>query len=154
RLATPGRRPRQPGFVQPSGGICDHAGAHPAWADRRFQGPRRDALRLRATLYRRGRRHGRCHNHRRRDARAPLGQSRTSQAGLRHMTASYDPSKEGAEMSFREKMSYGDYLHLERILTAQEPLSQAHDELLFIVQHQTSELWMKLAIHEIRSAMS
>ena len=52
------------------------------------------------------------------------------------------------------KMSYGDYLHLERILDAQELLSDAHDELLFIVQHQTSELWMKLAIHEIRSAMT
>src|SRR5206468_3035249 len=43
--------------------------------------------------------------------------------------------------------------HLERVLDAQEPLSDAHDELLFIIQHQTSELWMKLAIHEIRSAI-
>jgi tryptophan 2,3-dioxygenase len=49
-------------------------------------------------------------------------------------------------------MSYGDYLHLEKILNAQETLSPAHDELLFIIQHQTSELWMKLAIHEILSA--
>ena len=49
-------------------------------------------------------------------------------------------------------MSYGDYLHLDRVLDAQAPLSNAHDELLFIIQHQTSELWMKLAIHEIRSA--
>ena len=65
----------------------------------------------------------------------------------------YDPSKEGAEMSFDGRMSYSDYLHLERVLNAQEPLSQAHDELLFIIQHQTSELWMKLAIHEIRSAI-
>ena len=43
--------------------------------------------------------------------------------------------------------------HLERLLDAQEPISDAHDELLFIIQHQTSELWMKLAIHEIRSAI-
>lgn len=50
-------------------------------------------------------------------------------------------------------MSYSDYLHLERVLDAQEPLSTAHDEMLFIIQHQTSELWMKLAIHEIGSAM-
>ena len=64
----------------------------------------------------------------------------------------YDPAKEGAEMSFREKMSYGDYLGLEKILTAQVPLSTAHDELLFIIQHQTSELWMTLAIHELKSA--
>ncbi|MEQ1942064.1 tryptophan 2,3-dioxygenase [Mesorhizobium sp. VNQ89] len=66
----------------------------------------------------------------------------------------YDPSAEGAQMSFKGRMSYGDYLHLERVLDAQEPLSAAHDELLFIIQHQTSELWMKLAIHEIRAAMT
>ncbi|HTV67874.1 MAG TPA: tryptophan 2,3-dioxygenase [Rhizobiaceae bacterium] len=70
------------------------------------------------------------------------------------MTAKpYDPAREGAEMSFAERMSYGDYLHLEQVLDAQQPLSAAHDELLFIIQHQTSELWMKLAIHEIRAAM-
>lgn len=69
------------------------------------------------------------------------------------LTTPYDPEKEGAQMSFRGRMSYRDYLHLERILDAQEPLSDAHDELLFIVQHQTSELWMKLAIHEVRTAM-
>jgi len=51
-------------------------------------------------------------------------------------------------------MTYADYLHLERVLEAQTPLSGAHDELLFIIQHQTSELWMKLAIHEIGSAMA
>nr|WP_156379213.1 tryptophan 2,3-dioxygenase [Rhizobium rhizoryzae] len=56
-------------------------------------------------------------------------------------------------MSFRERMSYTDYLQLDPILSAQKPLSSAHDELLFIIQHQTSELWMKLAIHEITSAM-
>lgn len=56
-------------------------------------------------------------------------------------------------MSFKDRMSYSDYLHLEQVLTAQKPLSSAHDELLFIIQHQTSELWMKLAIHEIRSAI-
>ncbi len=68
------------------------------------------------------------------------------------MSRPYDPASEGAEMSFRERMSYSDYLHLEKILNAQETLSSAHDELLFIIQHQTSELWMKLAIHELRSA--
>lgn len=65
----------------------------------------------------------------------------------------YDPASEGAEMSFAGRMSYGDYLHLERVLDAQEPLSSAHDELLFIIQHQTSELWMKLAIHEIQATI-
>ncbi|WP_309083045.1 tryptophan 2,3-dioxygenase [Chelativorans sp.] len=69
------------------------------------------------------------------------------------MTEPHDPAAEGAEMSFRDRMSYSDYLHLERVLEAQEPLSSSHDELLFIIQHQTSELWMKLALHEISSAM-
>lgn len=64
-----------------------------------------------------------------------------------------DNPAQGAQMEFRGRMSYADYLHLEKVLDAQEPLSTAHDELLFIIQHQTSELWMKLAIHEIRSAI-
>jgi tryptophan 2,3-dioxygenase len=51
-------------------------------------------------------------------------------------------------------MSYADYLDLDRLLGAQHPLSDAHDELLFIIQHQTSELWMHLALHELRSARS
>jgi tryptophan 2,3-dioxygenase len=51
-------------------------------------------------------------------------------------------------------MSYGDYLRLDVLLSAQQPLSDPpqHDELLFIVQHQTSELWLKLMVHELRSA--
>ena len=69
------------------------------------------------------------------------------------MSKPYDPSKEGAQMSFEGRMSYSDYLSLENILTAQAPLSDAHDEMLFIIQHQTSELWMKLALHEISSAI-
>tara|TARA_R110002094_G_scaffold131767_2_gene124742 strand:+ start:194 stop:1021 length:828 start_codon:yes stop_codon:yes gene_type:complete len=58
----------------------------------------------------------------------------------------------GAKMNFAKDMSYGDYLGLESILSAQHPLSEAHDEMLFIVQHQTSELWMRLAIHELQAA--
>ncbi len=68
--------------------------------------------------------------------------------------APYDPADEGAEISFGDRMAYGDYLGLDKVLSAQAPLSGAHDELLFIIQHQTSELWMKLAVHEIRSAIS
>ena len=64
----------------------------------------------------------------------------------------YDPADDGAQMEFDGRMSYGDYLALPKILTAQAPLSDAHDELLFIIQHQTSELWMKLAIHELLAA--
>ena len=61
-------------------------------------------------------------------------------------------SASGAVTDFRKAMSYSDYLGLEQVLTAQKPLSTAHDEMLFIIQHQTSELWMKLAIHEIGAA--
>ena len=46
------------------------------------------------------------------------------------------------------------YLHLDEVLGAQHPLSPGHDEMLFIVQHQTSELWMKLMLHELRGAIS
>jgi tryptophan 2,3-dioxygenase len=59
---------------------------------------------------------------------------------------------EGARLDFREAMSYSDYLKLDKLLTAQAPLSDAHDEMLFIIQHQTSELWMKLVIREMRAA--
>ena len=65
---------------------------------------------------------------------------------------SYDPAQDGAEMSFDGRMSYGDYLQIDRILTAQHPMTGAHDEMLFIIQHQTSELWMKLALHELDAA--
>ena len=51
-------------------------------------------------------------------------------------------------------MSYGDYLHLDQVLNAQHPLSPDHNEMLFIVQHQTSELWMKLMLHELRAAIA
>ena len=61
--------------------------------------------------------------------------------------------EERAQLDFSRSMSYGDYLQLDAILTAQKPLSPAHDEMLFIVQHQTSELWMKLMLHELRAAI-
>ena len=60
---------------------------------------------------------------------------------------------EGAQLDFSGDMSYGDYLQLDRILNAQKPLSPDHNELLFIVQHQTSELWMKLMLHELGAAV-
>lgn len=60
---------------------------------------------------------------------------------------------ERAQLDFSRDMSYGDYLQLDAILNAQKPLSPAHDEMLFIVQHQTSELWMKLMLHELTAAM-
>lgn len=64
----------------------------------------------------------------------------------------YNPASDGAQMSFDGRMSYGDYLHIDQILSAQRQLTDAHDEMLFIIQHQTSELWMKLALHELDMA--
>jgi tryptophan 2,3-dioxygenase len=60
----------------------------------------------------------------------------------------------GAKLDFAADMSYGDYLHLDAVLNAQHPLSPDHNEMLFIVQHQTSELWMKLMLHELRAAIA
>lgn len=62
-------------------------------------------------------------------------------------------AEENAQLDFSNNMSYGDYLHIDQILSAQHPLSPAHDEMLFIVQHQTSELWMKLMLHELQGAV-
>jgi tryptophan 2,3-dioxygenase len=61
---------------------------------------------------------------------------------------------EQARLDLRGAMSYGDYLHLDDILQAQHPLSPDHNEMLFIIQHQTSELWMKLMLHELRAAIA
>jgi tryptophan 2,3-dioxygenase len=64
----------------------------------------------------------------------------------------YNPEDEGAKMSFAKDMSYIDYLSLDPILGAQNRQSNAHDEMLFIIQHQTSELWMRLCLHELATA--
>jgi len=70
-----------------------------------------------------------------------------------HPTPESIVHEERAQLDFSRDMSYGDYLQLDAILTAQKPLSPAHDEMLFIVQHQTSELWMKLMLHELNAAI-
>ena len=62
--------------------------------------------------------------------------------------------EEKAQLDFSKSMSYGDYLQLDTLLGAQKPLSPGHDEMLFIIQHQTSELWMKLMLHELRAAIA
>lgn len=57
----------------------------------------------------------------------------------------------GAKMDFSRSMSYGDYLALDQVLSAQHPRSPNHNEMLFIIQHQTTELWMKLMLHELHA---
>ncbi|HEY7853092.1 MAG TPA: tryptophan 2,3-dioxygenase family protein [Caulobacteraceae bacterium] len=61
-----------------------------------------------------------------------------------------DPADDGLHLS--PDLSYGGYLELERILSSQHPRSGQHDEMLFIIIHQASELWMKLSIHELTAA--
>jgi tryptophan 2,3-dioxygenase len=65
------------------------------------------------------------------------------------------PLEQGIELDLRDRVSYGGYLRLDALLAQQQPLSNPphHDEMLFIVQHQVAELWMKLVIHELREAI-
>jgi tryptophan 2,3-dioxygenase len=79
-------------------------------------------------------------------AHEQLAQEQTARANTR-------PLEAGIETDLRES-SYGSYLQLERLLSAQVPVSDHHDEMLFIIAHQTTELWIKLVIHELRSAMT
>ena len=64
----------------------------------------------------------------------------------------FNPTDDGAKTDLSKTMSYGDYLHIDVILDQQHCLSEAHDEMLFIIQHQTSELWMKQLLHEMIAA--
>ncbi|MDR4533779.1 tryptophan 2,3-dioxygenase [Glutamicibacter sp. PS] len=70
------------------------------------------------------------------------------------MSSNQRDIEEGVRTDFHDTMSYGSYLDLERVLSAQHPVSQPehHDEMLFIIQHQTSELWLKLMLHELVEA--
>ncbi|MEO8361767.1 MAG: tryptophan 2,3-dioxygenase family protein [Vicinamibacteria bacterium] len=65
------------------------------------------------------------------------------------------PIEDGIVLDLKDRLTYAGYLRLDKVLDAQQPLSNPvhHDEMLFIVQHQTSELWMKLMIHELTSAI-
>ncbi len=69
-------------------------------------------------------------------------------------TSEHIVEDEKARLDFSQSMSYGDYLQLDTILSAQHPRSPDHNEMLFIVQHQTSELWMKLMLHELHAAIT
>lgn len=59
-----------------------------------------------------------------------------------------------AHVDFHDEMSYGDYLRLDLVLGAQQPVTGHHDETLFIIQHQTMELWMRLIVHEVEAAQT
>ncbi|HKT31532.1 MAG TPA: tryptophan 2,3-dioxygenase [Gammaproteobacteria bacterium] len=71
------------------------------------------------------------------------------------MTANKRELEQGIHTDLRDRLTYSGYLQLERLLSAQVPLSRPehHDEMLFIIQHQTSELWIKLLLHELEAAL-
>jgi tryptophan 2,3-dioxygenase len=71
-----------------------------------------------------------------------------------HQPKNYRELEDSIHTDFKDDMSYGDYLSLEQVLSAQNPLSTEHDEMLFITIHQTSELWLKLAGHELNEAVN
>ena len=56
-----------------------------------------------------------------------------------------------AHLDLRHHLSYAEYLGLDAVLTAQQPRTDAHDEMLFIIQHQATELWLKLVLHELHT---
>src|SRR6202161_1462481 len=64
-----------------------------------------------------------------------------------------DLSNEEVRLELREALSYSQYLTLDKLLGAQHPLSYQHDEMLFIIIHQVSELWMKLCLHELSATV-
>lgn len=70
------------------------------------------------------------------------------------MSESYREIEESVTTDLRNEMTYASYLHLETLLDAQHPVSDHHDEMLFIIQHQVTELWLKQLTHELRSAMA
>lgn len=69
------------------------------------------------------------------------------------MISTYDKQEAKMRENYKNGMSYGDYLYLDQILSSQHRLSNHHDEMLFIIIHQTSELWMKLILHELEAAI-
>jgi tryptophan 2,3-dioxygenase len=83
----------------------------------------------------------------------PYNAEESAQAVTQPKAAEAIVQEEKAQLDFSQSMSYGDYLNLDAILSAQAPRSPDHNEMLFIVQHQTSELWMKLMLHELGGAI-
>jgi tryptophan 2,3-dioxygenase len=68
-------------------------------------------------------------------------------------TEQVDLSDERIHWELGSSLSYGEYLQLDKVLDAQKPLSYQHDEMMFIIVHQTSELWMRLMLHELSAAL-
>jgi tryptophan 2,3-dioxygenase len=71
-----------------------------------------------------------------------------------HAKTHVDLSDEAVHWDLSEALSYSQYLNLDKLLDAQHPLSYQHDEMLFIIIHQVSELWMKLCLHELNATVA
>jgi len=108
-----------------------------------------------STLFAKARRH--LNQKERTMSGCPFSQGTAAPNASVQATGEINPAQivqdEKAQLDFSQSMSYGDYLQLDAILNAQKPLSPDHNEMLFIVQHQTSELWMKLMLHELQAAI-
>jgi len=82
-----------------------------------------------------------------------MGDRNSGDGGTRADPHALEP---GIQMDMKDRLTYGGYLCLDQLLAAQRPLARPphHDEMLFIIQHQTSELWIKLMVHELEAALS
>lgn len=72
---------------------------------------------------------------------------------MKSTPSNYRELEDSIHTDFKDRQSYGQYLHLDQILNAQHLLSEEHDEMLFVIIHQASELWLKLAGHELEAAV-
>src|SRR5205814_1357499 len=134
--------------------LPDHAGADRTRRHRRLPRARHSSLRLHAAVHALRRRVGCGRASAAGAQKRRVARSTFQHPGRSHMSTEKIVSDEGAQLDFSSDMSYADYLHLDAVLNAQHPLSPDHNEMLFIVQHQTSELWMKLMLHELQAAIA
>src|SRR5579872_5096179 len=81
--------------------------------------------------------------------RSRLREAKTMSSRRYDKSERVDLTDEAIHWELGSSLSYGEYLHLEKVLDAQKPLTYEHDEMMFIIVHQTSELWMRLMLHEL-----
>src|SRR5918996_1470332 len=147
------RRARRAGGAEPCRRLSHRAGADRARRDRRFSGAGPAAVRLRPALRPLRRRMGCSRRAPCRHDRGHVGSAGVQTAGRSDMSDDTDPALEpGVKTDFGGQLTYGRYLALDQLLDCQRPVSESHDELLFIVIHQATELWLKLMVHELRGA--
>src|SRR5579872_1848916 len=85
--------------------------------------------------------------------RSRLREAKTMSSRRYDKSERVDLTDEAIHWELGSSLSYGEYLHLDAVLNAQKPLTYEHDEMMFIIVHQSSELWMKLMLHELKAAL-